>query len=280
MPVNLLSCLQEFQKAISSTSTSETFSCQKVMSSLGDESSPVVDHAKWLKQFGSWNAKRTKATTTIFAVPNNMICDIAKNGSMGAPVAISSVYTQNDIEDRGRTCRACNLIFLEQHEQQQHFKTELHRINLKRNLAGLDSIAQICGTSDDNANGCISLDGVKGVHFADEKEAGGSSSDEEEDVDYIYSSADYFEEANEEVTDAGRYPTEYVTEQGTVCRYLSKQDGPQYVFSSNRESLSTWDFTVSIGALHEASSVNAFEVQPWALLSDTVRRLQGYYQLR
>ena len=249
------------------------------MSSPGAESFPTVDHAKWLTLFGSWNAKRTRATTSIFDVPNNLLCERLKIEIVTVPPATSRLETKQELEEKGRTCRACNLVFSELYEQQQHFKTELHRINLKQKLAGLEALVEIPVDYHDVTSSGSSIAGVKGVHFADVKGADESSSDEEEDLDVIYSEADYFEEADQQEAAVGRYPTEFITKEGIARRFISKQDGPQYNFSSNRESLSAWDFTVSVGVLHEASSVSCFEVQPWTLLSEAVQKLQGSYQL-
>lgn len=249
------------------------------MLSPSAQSFPIVDHAKWLKLFGSWNAKRTRATTSIFDIPNDLLCDRLKNEIMTVPTTTSCLDTQQELEEKGRTCRACNLVFTGLYEQQQHFKTELHRMNLKQKLAGLESLVEIPADYHDVTSSGSSITGVKGVRFADVKGADESSSDEEEDLDFIYSEADYFEEAVQQDTAVGRYPTEYITNEGKARRFISKQDGPQYIFSSSRESLSPWDFTVSVGVLHEASSVSSFEVQPWTLLSEAVQKLQGTYQL-
>ena len=233
-------------------------------------SSLSIDHAKWLKKFGSWNLKRTRATTSIFDIPINLLCDVSGEDNQAPATEMSSlVRGDEDREDRGRTCRACNLIFLQQAEQQQHFKTELHRINLKRNLAGLDPLVDTSGLDGDNEGP------VKGVRFAEEKEknTGNSSSDEDEEVDQIYSADDYFDDESGGELPAGRAPSEYVTGQGAARKHLSKQEGPQYVFSSAREALSTWDFSVSVGALGVTGS--AFDLKPWGLLSRAIETAQG-----
>lgn len=248
------------------------------MSALTDEiSAPVVIHAKWLKQFGSWNTKRTRATTNIFCVPNNLLCGIINKNAISISEATVPYQLRPDVEEKGRTCRACKLTFLEQCDQQQHFKTELHRINLKRNLVGLEPLEKITAEAPSGSSSDSTIV-TRGVHFADEKKPGDSSSDEEEEeeIDHIYSPADYFDdEMIESDSSAARNPIEYVTPEGVARKHLSKQDGPQYVFSSNKESLSTWDFSVSVGALHEASNVSTFDVQPWTLLAETIQTLQG-----
>jgi hypothetical protein len=217
---------------------------------------------KWLKHNSFWNKKRTKATCSLFSVPQELLCSVKKEvGSI-----IVAQVNRSLLEDRGKTCRACNLSFTQTEEQQQHFKTELHRINLKRNLNGLAPIANIDEVIDTNIK-------RREVSFANEikNDENDSSEDEEED---IFTAMDYLEDelnGNNDKPFSKTLP-EYHSENGPARKYFSKSDGPQYLFSPSKEPL--WDFSLSVAALHSTSDVDIFEVKPWNLLSDTIQSIQ------
>lgn len=229
----------------------------------------VCDIGKWIKKFGTWNSKRTKATSTIFSIPNNLLCSSFLE--ITAPLLAEKVLVtqSSSTEEKGRTCRACCLTFLEQVDQLQHFKTELHRINLKRNLVGLTPLAEI--DSDDLNR----IDGeAKAAKAGMAEAADDSSSDEDEATDQIYYTEDCFDaDINDDQQDSGSQKKEYITEEGIARKVSSSHDGPQYLFSPKKTSL--WDFSTSVGVLHDNGGVNIYEVEPWTLLSNAVGRIQG-----
>jgi hypothetical protein len=231
----------------------------------------MSDLSKWLNKFGSWNAKRTKTTCSIFSIPNELLCDVKADSSAVNVVQTVLQSQVSSSEDRGRTCRACNLTFAEQSEQQQHFKCELHRINLKRSLVGLEPLDSLAGTESSNTQNITNA--VGRVHFAEEADQ--SSSDEDDDEDLIYSAendmdTDNYEDAESEESNISK---SYTTEDGVARKYISKQDGPQYLFSPQKDTL--WDISVSVGALHDTVNTNPYEIEPWTLLSKAVQRIQG-----
>lgn len=232
----------------------------------------MSDLSKWLNKFGNWNTKRTKTTCSIFSIPNELLCDVKADCSTSHVVEAEVQLQTGSSEDRGRTCRACNLTFVEQSEQQQHFKCELHRINLKRNLAGLEPLGSITGAESSNAQNMTS--GVGRVHFAEDANQS-SSDDEDDEEDLIYSADNDLDNENyEEVEGEGsNLPKVYTTEEGIARKYSSKQDGPQYLFSPRKDAF--WDISVSVGALHDTVNTNPYEIEPWTLLSKAVQRIQG-----
>jgi hypothetical protein len=232
----------------------------------------MSDLSKWLNKFGHWNTKRTKSTCSIFSIPNELLCDVKADSSTFCVVEMESQsQISSSEEDKGRTCRACNLTFVEQSEQQQHFKCELHRINLKRRLAGLEALESL--TSIESSNTQNKSTDVGRVHFAEEVDQS-SSDDEDDDGDLIYSvgndDIEYYEDVESEVS---KTPQVYTTEEGVARKYSSKQDGPQYLFSPRKDAF--WDISVSVAALHDTSNTNPYEIEPWTLLSKAVQRIQG-----
>ena len=229
----------------------------------------ICDIGKWLKKYGTWNAKRTKATSSIFAIPNNLLCSSSSEKAVSLQEEKGLITQSTSTEDRGRTCRACCLTFLEQVDQLQHFKSELHRINLKRNLVGLTPLVEI------NSDDVDKMDGeVKTVKAGMAEVADDSSSDEDDATDQIYSTEECFDaEINDDQQDGGSQKKEYITEEGIARKVSSSHDGPQYLFSPKKSSL--WDFSTSVGVLHDNSGVNTYEVEPWTLLSSAVSRIQG-----
>jgi hypothetical protein len=230
------------------------------------------DLSKWLNKFGDWNTKRTKSTCSIFSIPNGLLCDVKADSSTFRVVEMESQpLISSSEEDKGRTCRACNLTFVEQSEQQQHFKCELHRINLKRRLAGLEALGSLSGIESSNTQNNSTE--VGRVHFAEEVDQS-SSDDEDDDGDPIYSvdndDIEYYEDVEIE---GSKIPQVYTTEEGVARKYSSKQDGPQYLFSPRKDAF--WDISVSVAALHDTANTNPYEIEPWTLLSKAVQRIQG-----
>lgn len=108
----------------------------------------------WLKFHGLWNKARTKATVSLFSIPRGLPLYQDSDSAIVGTESLSYDFANvvSSIEgDRGLTCRACNLVFTQPNEQHIHFKSDLHRINLKRSLRGLaplhDGTVMINGTT-------------------------------------------------------------------------------------------------------------------------------------
>ena len=247
------------------------------MSKAADCGACVSELDKWLRRFGAWNTKRTKATCSIFSIPNKLLCNqfVEVKSAVTVPEIVSNTNHLGCSDEKGLTCRACNVTFPDHFEQQQHFKSDLHRINLVRNLAGKEPIQEL--KNENLELGSISSDGGRLVHFA-ENEGNISGSDEEEDL--IYTAADFFDEGqsdDERAENVAERRIEYITEEGVARKYISKQDGPQYLFSPRTDI--SWDISVSVGVLHDTTNVDSYSVEPWSLLSRAVHRIQGEVKL-
>ena len=248
-----------------------------IMSKAADNGVCVSELDKWLKRFGAWNTKRTKATCSIFSIPNKLLCNqfVEVESAVTVPVTVSSTHQSSTTDEKGLTCRACNVIFPDHFEQQQHFKSDLHRINLVRNLAGKEPFKEL--SNEEPESGSSASEGGRGVHFA-ENEGDSSGSDEEDDL--IYTAADFFDQGqsdDEREDNLAQRRIEYVTDEGVARKYISKQDGPQYLFSPRTDN--SWDISVSVGVLHETTNVDSYRVEPWSLLSKAVHRVQGELKL-
>ena len=108
----------------------------------------------WLKFHGLWNKARTKATVSLFSIPRGLpLCHDSDSATVGTEsLSYDFANVVSSLEgDRGLTCRACNLVFTQPNEQHVHFKSDLHRINLKRSLRGLaplhDDSVMVHGTT-------------------------------------------------------------------------------------------------------------------------------------
>jgi hypothetical protein len=235
----------------------------------------MSDLCKWLNKFGNWNAKRSKSTCSIFSIPNELLCDVKADSSTFHVVEMESQSQINSSEDKGRTCRACNLTFVEQSEQHQHFKCELHRINLKRSLAGLEPLGSLPGIESSNTQNDSA--GAGRVHFAEDVDQS-SSDEEDDDEDLIYGVDNDLDIENYEdlESEESKIPKVYTTEEGVARKYSSKQDGPQYLFSPRKDAF--WDISVSVAALHDTANTDPYRIEPWTLLSKAVQRIQGIRQ--
>jgi hypothetical protein len=240
-----------------------------VMLKQNESAEAACDIGKWVKKFGTWNSKRTKATSTIFSIPNNLICNSSAEKTIPLQAEKGFITPITSSEEKGRTCRACCLTFVEQIDQLQHFKSELHRINLKRNLVGLTPLVEINGEDVDKIDGEAKTAKAGSADASDD-----SSSDEEDTADQIYYTEDCFDaEMNDDQQGSTPQKKEYATEEGIARKLSSSHDGPQYLFSPKKSI--HWDFSTSVGVLHDNGGVNVYEVEPWTLLSNAVSRIQG-----
>ena len=153
----------------------------------------------WLKFHGLWNKARTKATVSLFSIPRGLPLfhdsDSATVGTESLSYDFANVVSCLE-GDRGLTCRACNLVFTQPNEQHSHFKSDLHRINLKRSLRGLaplhDDTVMVHGTTVGTITGQEEV-----VDPVDERNDDDEEDEEEEEEeatdDILASAADYLD---------------------------------------------------------------------------------------
>ena len=82
---------------------------------------------------------------TVSSIPVDELSDLHLNGEELSCVdlmlvAPDSTAVNEDVD--GKRCSTCNLVFETLEEQRNHFKTDLHRFNLKRTGSGLEVLTQ------------------------------------------------------------------------------------------------------------------------------------------
>lgn len=136
----------------------------------------------------------------------------------------------------GMSCRMCGLTFRDTNEQQAHYKSSLHRTNLKRRMNGLPILKQETNASENVDEG------------SDSESDGSSEEDEDEDEDKEQGEEHAVEEADGH-GDVRKKPSVVTTEDGTVNwgDYNSK-DGVQVTFrgqGERGEKESAWQFSLN-----------------------------------
>jgi hypothetical protein len=250
---------------------------ENIMSELGD----------WLKHNALWNSKKNRATTSLFLLPPTFISDqlLQEVPAYDTPVEDPSITfvsarIEGSEEERGLTCRGCSLTFETKAHQYVHFKSELHRLNLKRKLRGLEPIRNV-SESDDAAANDKDIDG---------NDEGSDNSSDESDNDAPRESLDefriedYLDEVddgpqrsqNGKISEAKQHsPLELHSPKGLVKRVFSHTEGPMLLFSPSQSP--AWDFTVSAAAiLVSCTGATATEIQGdlFCDLASTARMLQ------
>lgn len=94
----------------------------------------------WLAEYKRQSSTPSKLTVPIFDFPSHLYPHHETSLSEKQFKATNGPDSGHDPVDpeggRGLTCLACGIIFDDRRSQHLHFKTELHRLNLKRRLAG------------------------------------------------------------------------------------------------------------------------------------------------
>ena len=182
-----------------------SFSGKEKSSTKPSASASCDEVGTWLKFHGLWNKSRTKATVSLFSIPRGLpLCnetDPATVGTESLSYDFANVVSSID-GDRGLTCRACNLLFTQPNEQQRHFKSDLHRINLKRSLRGLaplhDDTVMVCGTTTGTTMGQGEVSSANGDAGGTDEGSGDGDDEEgeeeeEADDDILASAEDYLD---------------------------------------------------------------------------------------
>ena len=135
--------------------------------------------------------------------------------------------TANNVSGHGLTCLGCALLFESRDAQLLHFKTDLHRVNLKRRLLGREPLSSIEDITDDEV---IKIDGVVPVASDDS-----SSSDDEDEM-----RTQFDESVRDDVISSG--PTQCTWSGYTITKSISKTYGSQFIFQSPNSS---WTIMIS-----------------------------------
>ena len=117
--------------------------------------STPIDIDTWLSKtkIVEWNASKTVAKLSLFEVPFSLIFDqelllptTEKEGNDISGTIVDSTSSLDYI-NRGITCNSCGLSFDTYQEQRQHFKADIHIINLKRHLNNMPPLKESDFTS-------------------------------------------------------------------------------------------------------------------------------------
>ena len=192
----------------------------------------------WMtKQKSCWNTSRSCFKVPVFSVPlqllpmldkDNDIC-LDKNISVTSDLAASSPF-------RGLTCNTCGLQFQSHEEQQAHFKSNVHLVNVKRKMIGKSAISD-----KDEIEETVDVP-------LDEGESSDSSEDE----------GDANDSGNEEPQDRTGKQS-YACSAGSVIKQNSAQRGS--TFHVRDVQLPDWEIVLSAGAFPSSSALNG---RDWA----------------
>lgn len=234
----------------------------------------------WLKKRGGWNGTKKSTKVSLFALPIECIPCLATT-SIETIDSIETKSQRVSIADigvttnRGLTCIACQLTFGDVREQQLHFKSDLHLINLKRRVHGLTAL--LSGDVDTNESLDSRIDPSLGE---DDGEDSDSSEDRDLDNDFEASQQETLQNA------------EYRNELGCIKKEFSAQRGPTlHLWDVN---LPQWELVVSTGLFATSSAFHtrewnsaseAAKPSPWTQLSTQIEhirrnRICGVFLLR
>jgi len=224
----------------------------------------------WLKKRGGWNGTKKSTKVSLFVLPIEYVpCLVAA----AVESADSSVETKpakqltTDIGvpiSRGLTCIACQMTFGDVREQQVHFKSDLHLVNLKRRVHGLTALLNSDVDAGDTTDFCKDPASAE-----DDGEESDSSEDRDLDNELEASQQETFQ------------PTGFTNELGTISKEFSAQRGP--TLHLRDASLPQWELVVSTGMFATTSSFHTREwstntdlakPSPWAQLSTQIEHIR------
>lgn len=223
----------------------------------------------WLKKRGGWNGTKKSTKVSIFALPVECIPCLSACGNDNGDASAESVEVKPAPTElvksasRGLTCIACHLVFEDVREQQLHFKSDLHLLNLKRRVHGLSALLNSDADTNDLAE-----TGKDPASTEEDDEGSDGSEDREVDVDTDTISSENF------------LPTGFANEIGSISKEFSAQRGS--TLHLRDVQLPQWELVVSTGMFpggsvfhtREWSSAEASQPSPWAQLSAQVDHLR------
>lgn len=227
---------------------------------------PVQQLESWLKKRGGWNGTKKSTKVSLFSLPLDCIPCLKQRHDADEDQSGPQVHKSTGVVDavvsasRGLTCIACQLTFNEVREQQLHFKSDLHLVNLKRRVQGLTALLSSDAASSDSVD--INKD-------APAEEDEDSDSNEERDTDFA-------NETNNEVFQ----PSGFTNALGSITKEFSSQRGPTLRIKD--ASLPNWELVVSTGMFATDSAFHTREwntndeamPSPWDQLSLQVERIR------
>jgi transcription elongation factor Elf1 len=212
----------------------------------------------WSKaQKSGWNGTKSTLKASLYCIPQGVFPLLFTADELDDRFLLASSIecVQNDSNSaRGLTCITCGLKFLSHSEQQTHFKSDLHLVNLKRKLAGKAIKAQAQELDTEVAVDASSIDAIALQQQESESSEESEGSDQEKDV-------------KEEVEEDSLRPAEVRTSEGVLKRECSAHRGP--AFHVQDASIPGWEAVLS-AALFPAGSV--FSGRDWVSLGESDRK--------
>ena len=224
----------------------------------------------WLKKRGGWNGTKKSTKVSIFALPVECIPCLSAGGNDSVDTSAESAVVKAEPTEitkstsRGLTCIACHLVFDDVREQQLHFKSDVHLLNLKRRVHGLSALLNSDADTNDLAE-----TGKDPVSTEEDDEGSDGSEDREADIDTDTFSSENF------------LPTGFTNEVGSISKEFSAQRGS--TLHLRDVQLPQWELVVSTGMFPSGSvfhtrewsnHTDASQPSPWAQLSAQVEHIR------
>ena len=216
--------------------------------------SKAIDIDTWLSKtkIVEWNASKTVAKLSLFEVPFSLVFDqelLLSTTERKENDLINSTINDStsslDYINRGITCNSCGLSFDSYQEQRQHFKTDIHIINLKRHLNNLPPLKESDFTSSTELTEAAALslqsssiyNDVDSIDKTDEDDDGEDEQDSE-------SLGDTTESTNINTKKTIKSSTTY----GNCIKTYSNKVGHQLILQKRDEI--KWDIIMTTSSLY------------------------------
>lgn len=225
----------------------------------------------FLKKQG-WNSIKKSVKVSIFDIPTELIPALNDDTRLSSETSAEKQVCKTSNENvKGLTCITCGLAFLDYKDQQKHFKSDLHLVNLKRRVKNLGSLTSLPSTH--SGDDVVEQSDVQ----QDAADDDGSSSEESESE-------------QEYEADSSCRPSAYTDDKGRILKQFSAQRGP--TFHIHDAQISKWELVLSAGLFGKDSvfqgrdwclealqgdagvTTNATAVSPWSQLSAYVNHLR------
>ena len=111
----------------------------------------------------------SKFVASVFSLPLSLLFECAecstsditttsalKPASSKPAISTPVSFTDSSGSSAGLTCLACSICFADRAQQQAHFKSDSHRVNLSRKIQGIFTFAPLCKRFDFQLNSIAS----------------------------------------------------------------------------------------------------------------------------
>lgn len=205
----------------------------------------------YLKKHG-WIGGKKSVKVPVFGLPIELIPALNDCSQLSSD---STTDTQTDKVSndtlKGMTCITCGLTFMDHKDQQQHFKSDLHLVNLKRRVKNLGALTCLPSTQ-------IADDEIE------QKAGDGETADDDA------SSSEDSENETDKEEEALQRPSSYKDEKGSILKQYSAHRGP--TFHIRDAQFLKWELVLSAGVFGKDS---AFLGRDWNAPAEERQRDKG-----